>query len=63
MINKMISHPDQSNYMRKQNARIYIPPAIVKKSRKLEHWKTGNILVLLNPSQNNLMVIFLCIFE
>ena len=34
---KVIEHPNQSNYMRKQNARIYIPPAIVKKSRKLEN--------------------------
>ena len=37
---KVIEQPNQSNYMRKLNARIYIPPTIVKKPRKLEHWKT-----------------------
>ena len=34
---KVIEHPNQSNYMPKQNARIYIPPDIVKKPRKLEN--------------------------
>ena len=32
----------------------YLQPLL----RNRENWKTVNILVLLNPSQNNLMVIF-----
>ena len=36
---KVIEQHNQSNYMQKQKARIYIPPAIVKKPRKLENWK------------------------
>ena len=39
-----------------------IPSLINCQNRRLlrnrENWKTGNILVFLNPSQNNLMVIF-----
>ena len=51
----VIEQHNQSNYMRKQNARIsYLQPLL----RNRENWNTGNILVLLNPSQNNLMVIF-----
>ena len=48
---KVIEQHNQSNYMRKQNARIYIPPVIVKKPRKLENWK---YFVFLNPSQKQL---------
>ena len=37
----------------------YLQPLL----RNRENWKSGNILVLLNPSQkNNLMVIFFSIF-
>ena len=37
----------------------YLQPLL----RNQENWKTGNILVILNPSQkNNLMVIFFFVF-
>ena len=38
-LNEILNNIIQTDHLRKKNARIYIPPAIVKKPRKLENWK------------------------
>ena len=51
---KVIEQHNQSNYAEEKYQNLHLQPLL----RNRENWKTGNILVLLNPSQNNLMVIF-----
>ena len=38
-LNEILNNIIQSDHLRKKNARIYIPPVIVKKPRKMENWK------------------------